>query len=51
MTDSKFIQVNQAVVHVDVQSNFDRMAAALKSDKGIVIGTAQSYLSEYDLVR
>lgn len=50
MADTKFIQVNQAVVHVDVQSSFDSMALALKNAKNIAITIEQSYLSEYDLV-
>ena len=49
MANTRYVQVNQAVVHIDVQTNFDRLSAALRTDKGIAIGIAQSYLSEYEV--
>lgn len=47
---SDYVQINQAVVLLDVLTNFNTLTAALLTDRGINISIQQSYLSKYDVV-
>ena len=43
------VQVNQAVILTEAQQNFNYLAAALQTDKGIAITIDESYLSKFDV--
>lgn len=47
---TRCVQINQAVVLSEAQRNFNLMAIALQTDKGITINIESSYLSKYDVV-
>jgi hypothetical protein len=45
----RVVQINQAVVLSEAQTNFGYLTAALQKDKGIALTLDQSYMSKYDV--